>query len=424
VTAHRYWRPPRPNGARLNDEDYVEGIRHHLATAVRAQLRGAGVRAASQLSAGLDSSAVTVTAARVASQAGCGIIALTAVPRTGYASTGSASVLIDEGPLAAATAALHPNIEHVISPNDGRSPFELLDLGAALFDRPTHGLYNLVWFERLCLAARERGARVVLGGDMGNATISYEGIERLATLARAGRWPTLLGELSALVRERRARPLGALALALQPWLPAAPWQALARARGQMTDLSVYAPLRPDVIRRLDLRRRASQDRRAMADGYESRMRMFALSDQGNQRKGCLAAWAIDHRDPTGDRRLIEFCLAAPLDQFLRGGAPRSLARRAFADRLPDEVVAARRRGWQAADWHEGLTAGRAQAAEAVERIAASPASAAVLDVEALRRRLRDWPTTWTDLRVVLGYREGLIRAIAVGAFLRQAAGDG
>ncbi len=422
VAEHCYWRPARPNGARLSANDYVEGVRHHLETAVRAQLRGAGGRIASQLSAGLDSSAVTATAARVVP--GDAIIALTAVPRSRHDLPGPRGLLLDEGPLAAATAALYPNIEHVISPSEGRSPFDALSLAPAVFDRPLPGLYNLVWLERLCVAARERGARVMLTGDMGNATISYAGIERLPELARAGRWRTLLAELGALVRERRARPLGALALALQPLTPATPWQALARARGQTADLSFYAPLRRDVIRRLDLRRRASEGRRVLADGYETRMRLIALSDLGAHRKGYLAAWGVDQRDPTSDRRLIEFCLAAPIDQFLRDGVPRSLARRAFADRLPAELLAARHRGWQAADWFEGLTAGRAQAADAVERIAASAAAAAVLDVEALRERLRNWPTNWTDIRVVLAYREGLIRAIAVGDFLRWAAGGG
>ena len=422
IAVRRYWDPPCPGRERLSADDYAEGLRAHLDAAVRARLRGTGGRVGSQLSAGLDSSAVTTAAANVMADAGGRVTAFTATPRPGYPTPCGARAIFDEGPLAARTAALYPNIEHVLIPGEARSPFELLDLADAC-DRPILGLYNLAWLDRLHRDARSRGLSVMLTGDMGNATISYAGIERLPALLRAGRWPTLLAELAALVRQKRARPLGALALALAPFLPAAPWQALARARGQTADLTAHAPLRDDVIRRLDLRRRVRQGRRASADGYDVRLRMIELSDLGNHRKGYLAAWGVDQRDPTADRRLIEFCLAAPMEQFLRDGVPRSLARRAFADRWPPELLAERRRGWQAADWHEGLEAGRAQAAAEVARIAASPAAASVLDARRLAARIEAWPKDWSAAETVLAYREGLIRAIALGDFIRRAAGD-
>jgi asparagine synthase (glutamine-hydrolysing) len=82
-------------------------------------------------------------------------------------------------------------------------------------------------------------------------------------------------------------------------------------------------------------------------------------DQGNYNKGVLGGWGVDMRDPSADRRLVEFCLSVPPEQFLAGGVPRSLARRAFADRLPPEVLRERRKGYQAADWFEGMSVSRA-----------------------------------------------------------------
>jgi hypothetical protein len=55
---------------------------------------------------------------------------------------------------------------------------------------------------------------------------------------------------------------------------------------------------------------------------------------GITRKGTLADGGIDVRDPTADRRLIEFCLSVPTEQFFRNGVPRALARAALADRVP------------------------------------------------------------------------------------------
>ena len=55
---------------------------------------------------------------------------------------------------------------------------------------------------------------------------------------------------------------------------------------------------------------------------------------------------------------MEYSLGIPTEEYLAKGIPRALARRALADRLPQAVLSEERKGYQAADWHEGLTAAR------------------------------------------------------------------
>src|SRR5262249_37747132 len=50
-----------------------------------------------------------------------------------------------------------------------------------------------------------------------------------------------------------------------------------------------------------------------------------------------AHFGIDAREPAFDRRLFEFCLGIPEDQYLRKGQDRWLIRRAMRGRLPAEV---------------------------------------------------------------------------------------
>jgi asparagine synthase (glutamine-hydrolysing) len=76
-------------------------------------------------------------------------------------------------------------------------------------------------------------------------------------------------------------------------------------------------------------------------------------DLGNYNKGMLAGWGLDWRDPTADRRLVEYCLSVPMEQYLGAGERRWLGRRALSDRLPAAVLDAKDRGYQAVDWHEG-----------------------------------------------------------------------
>jgi asparagine synthase (glutamine-hydrolysing) len=421
LSIRRYWHPPIPEQRSKSRDYYLEGVRHHLDEAVRARLRGAAGQVASQLSGGLDSTAVTATAARSLAPEGGTVTAFTAVPRSDYV-TPSPDRLTDEGALAAATAGLYPNLDHVLVPGEGRSPFDALERSFFLFERPIFGLVNLTWVSAICREARRRGLTIMLTGDMGNATLSYSGLELLPALLRSGRWPKLFRELSELVRHGYYRRRGALALAAAPLLPSPLWRAIIRLRGAAPDLINYAPLAEERIKALHLQHRARRFWAGLSAEVAVRQRMLAVNDLGNFRKGYLAGWGIDKRDPTADRRLVEFCLSAPLDQFLVDGVPRRLARDAFADRLPSQVLAEKRRGRQAADWREGMTAGRTQAAAEIDRFAPCAQAAATVDGARLRSLVDSWPNgVGHDGNVALIYREGLMRGIATGHFLRRAA---
>jgi asparagine synthase (glutamine-hydrolysing) len=147
-------------------------------------------------------------------------------------------------------------------------------------------------------------------------------------------------------------------------------------------------------------------------------------DRGALQKGTLAGWGIDLRDPTADRRLVEFCLSVPTEEFMRDGLPRALARRALADRLPAAVLDAPLKGYQAADWHEGLTAAQGDLAAEIERLAACAPASAALATDRMREMLRDWPQSgWDHHEVIEPYRLALLRGISAGHFLRKAAGS-
>src|SRR6266498_238326 len=113
---------------------------------------------------------------------------LTALPRGGYAGPAPRNAIIDEGPGAAATAALYPNMEHVVVRNEGRSPLADLDRRFFLLDGPSRNLCPAGWAHSLDKAVRERKVRVFLSGGLGNLGLSYDGLELLPELFRSGRW--------------------------------------------------------------------------------------------------------------------------------------------------------------------------------------------------------------------------------------------
>jgi asparagine synthase (glutamine-hydrolysing) len=425
--SERWWRPERKDPGLKTTEDYAEALREHFDRAVAERLRGAKGAVASHLSAGLDSSSVTATAARLMAPSGGRVAAFTAVPRPDYPDRQYAEVIHNEGPHAASVAALYPNIDHVLVPYSG-SPVANLDRHFFLHERPLLNLCNVVWSHQILDLARERGLGILLTGQRGNMSISYDGMPFLTELASSGRFLRLARECAALVRNG-TRVGTVAAQTIGPFLPGAVWRAISRVRGRGRRLTDYTAINPEAIEAMRLREMAAErgldpNYRPRRDAYESRLWVIGRNDPGNYNKGSLAGWGIDTRDPTADRRLTEFCLTVPLEQYLRDGQRRALARTAFADRLPSLVIDEKRKGYQAADWYEELTAARGAIAEEVGRIAASAPACATLDSQKMERLVSDWPTDgWLKQDTIQKYRLSLMRGVSAGHFLRKASGS-
>ena len=422
-----WWRPSLEPLRLKSSDDYAEALREHFDRAVAVRLRGAGPAVASHLSGGLDSSAVAATAARLMAASGGRVTAFTSVPREGYDGSAVANAFADEGPHAAEVAAMYPNMEHVLV-RGGGSPFADLDRLFFLYERPFLNLCNGVWAHKIMDQAKARGLRVLLTGQRGNMSFSYDGMPLLSQLMSSGRLLRLARESWALVRDG-TRVGTVAAQALGPFVPVPVWQAIARLRGKGRKLSDYSAISPEAVHAFRIAERAA-DRgldpsyRPRRDPLETRLWVLRRVDGGNYNKGNLGGWGIDMRDPTGDRRLVEFCLTVPTDQYLRQGVRRALARTAFADRLPARIVDERLKGYQAADWHEGLVEGQGQLGEELGRIGACGEAAATVDHQALRGLAESLPAGgWHKPDTVQRYRLALLRGISAGHFIRKAAGS-
>jgi len=430
LSSRRYWQPQRPSADRRQPGvDYVEGLRHQLDQAVQSRLRGANGTIGSNLSAGLDSGAVTATAARLLATSGGRVIAFTAVPREGYDGPDRRNRFGNEGQLAAATAAMYPNIEHVLVRSGHRSPVDALDRIFFLFDSPTLNLCNIVWLIAINEAARERKLNVMLTGQLGNMTVTYLDLELLPELLRKGNLLKLWRETSKLVAKTRMRWRGAAVQTFGAFAPIWLWQwANTTFTGNKQELLDYTSIHPDCLTELDLAGLARErdldfSYRPWTDGFAMRFWGMNRGDNAALNKGILAGWGVDRRNPLADRRLVEYCLSIPTEQYLSDGVPGSLAKRALADRLPPAVLNEQKKGYQAADWHEGLTAARAEVAAELDRLAACAPAAKTLDIERMKRLVENWPASgWERDDVIRPYRLALLRGIAAGHFLRKASG--
>jgi asparagine synthase (glutamine-hydrolysing) len=367
----------------------------------------------------LDSGAVAATAAGLLGAEARDITCFTAVPRPGFAGGTSETHFDNEGAAAAEVAALYPNMRHVLVESSGTSFLDILDHNNNLYDHPCFGPSNEVWSNAILDRARAGGITVLLHGRSGNSTFSYEGPHSLSTWFRTGNWGTLIRVAWQLNRAQATSKRFIVRHALWPSLP---FWVRSMTDPHMRGFSLdYSILHPEIAKRLDLKRIAFHDlNRNSPDGRTMLRALLEYGDAADAPMASQGGWQLDCRDPTYDRGIIEFCLTVPLEEFVRGGQLRSLARRSMVGRLPASTLHRTKRGRQSADWYMNTGAVRGRMAAEVERLQSSPLASRMLDLARMRSLIENWPSSGFErLDVNRTHHIALTRGISVGRFLLQ-----
>lgn len=413
VEASTYWQPPHDRLSLSNDE-FVDAYEHVLEQAVGSQLRRSSGRLATHLSSGFDSSAVTAAAARLSPQSLP--IAFTSAPRPGFNAPVQKSRLADESEIAAQTAAMY-GLEHHIVRSSGH-PLRLLERNALIYQEPDHNVINMDWWIRILRAARNRDAAVLLTGSMGNLTLHWGGLPVLSEWMRFSgltRWH----REARLAREKLgARWSGILYQTFGHHLSAG---ILAQLTHTFQKLPIHGTgtfIQPDWLRYW--RKYAEEDRRSFATGDLNRLRLANIhaQDSATLNLGALHDTGIDERDPTADRRVLEFSFRLPPAQLLKDGISRPLMRRALARHLPRQVLFNPTRGIQTADWYEHLPA--ADINDILDEVKASVEVNSLIDLSAIRSAVRNWPVNdWETSTSFAIYRRSLTLALSVAVHIHQ-----
>jgi asparagine synthase (glutamine-hydrolysing) len=408
----RFWYPPEVEESLTGD--VLDEFRQILNESVRCRLLRLDGPVATHLSSGLDSSAITATAACLM-QDPRELIPFTMRPAPEAKLSYSSNYSADESALAAQTAEMLGLEQRLVSHSGPL--LDCLQGHGRFFQSPVVNVCNYGWYHSIEQQAAACGAKVMLSGTMGNATFSYGDVTVLSEWLRQGRLLEYFTQMRALVRHGGARWRGAIFYSLEDYIPGALRNSLKPA-AQVTPANVF--IQPEWFDRADEAKTGS--------GYNSpglRKAQYdrcAHSDYGLTTQGTIGKSGIEDRDPAHDQRLVEFCLRLPAMQYLSNGVTRRLAREGLADRLPQSILRNRVRGLQGADWFAKLRPEEAR--NWIEEIEASPTATGLLDMSALRCAcdnwdsiaamapgpLRDWGISFTS-------------ALAVGAFLREGEKD-
>jgi asparagine synthase (glutamine-hydrolysing) len=427
IRIERYWSPAPSHVLRLgSDEEYVDAFLEVFEAAVRAQLRSDG-RLGMMASGGLDSSSVAAVAARQLREVGRTLPAFHAAPRAGYAGPVRKGAVADESGDVEAMARMHPNIELHIRRTPDRSPLDDLETSFRMTGAPPRNPGNAAWFLDIYTQAAQAGVRVLLSGHKGNVTISQTGLRSLRDSAVRGDWRRLWRETNALARAtgtgRRDVFRQEVVLPLMPRAVTAALRWVRRARPKPVWDDTSSAINAEFARAMDVEERIRAVNRHHDDVHrlsEMKYRLMALAggaDVFDLYSGFRPWFGIETRDPTADRRVVEFCMAIPGSQYLRDGVTRSLIRRAMAGLLPDQLRLRSSYGLQAPDWPEWLPAMRGELRAELDRLQQLETARRCLDLSKMRLLMDRWPDRLT-LRHERDYLLLLLRGITMGRFIR------
>ena len=411
----RPWNPLEVNSRRGDIEDFADELRKLLEQAVSAAMRRSNGGVASQLSAGRDSSAVTAIAARLLSSSDERLTALTAAPTRSFIAEDPLR-LSDESDLAAEVAECHPNIDHHVCRPAGGGFLAILRQHHRFDFAPVGNPANLPWWSAMNEAAAAAGATILLEATLGNDTISAGGIPAFGDFARErglAAVPTFAGML---VKPRGLRRRTVVKQLIGPWLSRGVFSLAMRVatRGKADSFA------NDLLRE-PYRSRAAQwlaedetDERPTASYRQQRgnqLLAYEPADTVTQR-----LYGLDPRDPTSDRRLVEFCLSLPAAVLVAADGGRPLYERAFKRDLPPALIDCQRRGFQASNWIEMFQPELLRGA--FRKLHANPAVEELLDLAAIMARLDRWPTSGGHrLENLTRYRHDVLTVLAVADFI-------
>ncbi len=336
----RYW---QVNRAAIGTHDCspqqaAKEMRQLVDQAIRSRLPRT-CRIGAHLSGGLDSSAITVLAARQLRETGRTLWAYSFLDRQRNDVS-----LVDESSFVSAVVQQENDINwNPIRPTGGPlpAPGEFIDpdkMRPLNPDDPENAV---------CAHAEAQEIGLILSGWGGDEAATFGGNGALAELFLRGRWRTLAREIAALSRERgwprfRVFRNEVVSRLCHATLPAPMLRLVKRALGRKDNsylrTLLYEFLSSDARQRLAVLPETWIN--LTADGRENRWRLITsplIAERAEVWAQIGARYGLAFAFPLLDRRVVEFALSLPSELFLREGFRRRVFRDAMAGILPERI---------------------------------------------------------------------------------------
>jgi asparagine synthase (glutamine-hydrolysing) len=310
-----YW---TPDGVSVHvppsEEDAFETLRELLFEAVDCRLRGK-TRVAAFLSGGLDSSAIVSVAARCLEKSNRGVVAFAAVlPEESKPQFRDEREFINEF-----RGWPNVNIQHVAPAGGG--PFDGIE-DTSCFEANPLRYSRQYLLDAMYDAAIRVGSDVVLTGMGGEAGVTTWGRGYYLELASRLRWHGLARELLQARAVRRISPVRAL------------WREVRESLSPGQPFERLVLLAPDFLREME---GVPEKKFHWPDHRTEQLWQIRASMNTHAFRRGTSGTHVPTTLPFLDKRVLEFCLAAPGSLKVRDGYRRYLVRGALNGILPKRI---------------------------------------------------------------------------------------
>ncbi len=392
MTAKRYWFPFKENKIRkISDEQCKRELVDIFSKAVNCVLRSPK-ETGMFLSGGLDSTAVACFAAPELKKRNQVLHTYTSTPEEGFESQFPKYFVPNELTQVRETADYLGNLSLHTMPLNGINSWDYAPKLLKIHETPYKSTLNLIWiYEGLSMAA-EQNIRIMLSGQYGNASISYgDYYAYLYTLLHSGKIFQLIREINAMHKKRKASRKKIYTSLLKDTFFT-----------RKMNVSVYDDILSEqymdtygIKKQLE----GGQTMNPRERYLFSKIRRNLINEIGLRQvaeahvKASLATGVI-LRDPTKDRRLVEFILSLPVNQFNRSGIDRNLIYSYLSDYMPESVLvfSQTHRGLQSADLKARLVPQWSRIFSEISGLYRSETARIIFDSEKLGRLLSDFET--------------------------------
>lgn len=358
-----YWKPEcKPELILKSNSEYEEAFLDVYSEAVNCRLRSAG-SVGIMLSGGLDSASVAVLAARKLKETNQQLYAYSFVPFPEYKDWLPSHLAANEKEYIKEITNQYSNITVSFCDYRDVDPLSNIDELLSMLEHPYKIAANLYWINKMQEQIFNSGCRVVLDGQHGNCTVSAGDLaEYLLALLRNGRFIRLAREIEGCSKLHHISSLRVLKYFVKYIIPdniISVYHQLSKRNDQGVCENDLIMVNPDYAKKHNSAQRLKQYElwpyyKHKLDMYDIRKQMndpLGLSHVGGIETKLSLQHGIAKRDPTRDKRVIEFCMKLPIDQFVNNGQERSIIRRSLKGILPDKIrLNYYQRGRQSADY--------------------------------------------------------------------------
>jgi len=342
IKKNRYWFPENIEvDYSITLEEAIQKVDELFTEAVRCRIQS-DKPIASMLSGGLDSTSVSTVASELLKKQNQTLHTYSHVPqfdirqelignRNGNETENMKAVVEKCGNI----------IPHYLN-SSKMTPLEGLKLSLQVFNLPIHAAINAYWIMDISKTVSQNNHEILLTGEMGNATISYAGIEYLLNIDT---FYQIYG-LKSTIKNKLLRPV------------------YSKYYKQFTNKlkkniwREYSYLNPILDSKINsLIKKSKRDisfnsyftkndekemmKKILMIGFNKRCELGSLTSQYFNFYLC---------DPTGDKRLIEYMLKIPNELYIsKNLKEKNIIKNFMKNRLPNQVLFQKNKGLQSAD---------------------------------------------------------------------------